>query len=103
MTIVLNRIDYLRKKDNSQECDKQETEALSNFISNKIILSVTTDEEATDVCNSFIEYFMNKCNSIIRFKELLNENMLEDKANIKILNLYSIKQQKIVLKQMFLA
>ncbi|WP_342638012.1 hypothetical protein QU600_001314 [Orientia tsutsugamushi] len=79
--VVLNRIDYLRKKDNSQECYKQETEALSNFISNKIILSVTTDEEATDVCNSFIEYFMNKCNSIIRFKELLNENMLEDKAN----------------------
>ncbi|KJV70154.1 putative ankyrin repeat protein, partial [Orientia tsutsugamushi str. UT76] len=79
--VVLNRIDYLRKKDNVQEFDKQEIEALSNFISNKIILSVTTDEKAIDVCNSFIEYFMNKCNSITRFKEFLNENMLEDKAN----------------------
>ncbi|SPR10022.1 hypothetical protein [Orientia tsutsugamushi] len=79
--VVLNRLDYLSKKDNAQEFDKQEIEALSNFISNKIILSVTTDEEAIDVCNSFIEYFMNKCNSITRFKEFLNENMLEDKAN----------------------
>ncbi|CAM80696.1 hypothetical protein [Orientia tsutsugamushi] len=79
--VVLNRIDYLRKKDNAQESDKQEIEALSNFISNKIILSVATDEEAIDVCNNFIEYFMNKCNSKTRFEEFLNENMLEDKAN----------------------
>lgn len=79
--VVLNRIDYLRKKDNAQEFEKQEIEALSNFISDKITLSVTTDEEAIDVCNSFIEYFMNKCNSITRFEEFLNENMLEDKAN----------------------
>ncbi|WP_371222988.1 hypothetical protein [Orientia tsutsugamushi] len=79
--VVLNRIDYLRKKDNAQEFEKHEIEALSNFISNKIILSVTTDEEAIDVCSSFIEYFMNKCNSITRFDEFLNGNMLEDKAN----------------------
>ncbi|CAM79882.1 hypothetical protein [Orientia tsutsugamushi] len=79
--VVLNRIDYLRKKDNAQESDKQEIEAISNFISNKIILSVATDEEAIDVCNNFIEYFMNKCNSKTRFEEFLNENMLEDKAN----------------------
>ncbi|KJV87818.1 hypothetical protein [Orientia tsutsugamushi] len=50
--VVLNRIDYLRKKDNAQEFDKQEIEALSNFISNKIILSIATGEESEEAIAS---------------------------------------------------